>query len=315
MPIELGASPECGRVSSLLRKLEDLAGALICLLRGLWTHTLRSYVSCLFQPPRAFVNCEKEPPRKVDAHETYMRIVAALKRRTAADSEFETQVMALLDPVQSRLTELAKEVPLARPPRGPEPLADLPPAPQIFCGRERELTGLVHMFSQGRQAHVALLGSAGTGKSALALALLHHPKVARVFGARHFFVPCETPAGAFLHLASAFGLPHTPSRDAVLSVLAASSHSLVVLDGLDSPPAFDDLLALAALPRVSLILTLRGGRRPAGPLYTTPLPAPLGPLAPSAARAVFRAISDLPIEGDADAGVFDALISRLHEHA
>ncbi|KAJ7485839.1 hypothetical protein FB451DRAFT_65851 [Mycena latifolia] len=320
MAIELETSShERSRILSLLW-IQSLVGTFISFLQTLWAH-----LPCPYSPrvvkschgSQLLVDCEKEPQKYVDFYQTHKRILAALQCRDAADAEFETQVMALLAPVKMRLAEMnqvvqATQALVALQDVGAAP--DLPPAPQIFYGRERELSALVHMFSQGRQAHAALLGLEGAGKSALALALLHHPRVVRNFGARRFFVPCDTSAGILLHLASALGLPQTPSRDAVLSALASSPRdSLIVLDNFYSAPAREDLLvALAAIPRVSLILTLRGGRRPTGPVYTTPLPAPLGALPPSAARVIFQAISDLPGEGDAgaSAGAVDTLVRR-----
>ncbi|KAJ7513102.1 hypothetical protein B0H11DRAFT_17619 [Mycena galericulata] len=187
---------------------------------------------------------------------------------------------------------------------------DLPPAPQIFYGRDNELSSLVGMFSQEGQAHAVLLGQDGTGKSALALALLNRTEIASKFGARRFLVRCDVSAGATdisLRLAEALGLSriprHTPPKNAVLSELAAHPFdSLIAFDDLDgawtSPctrVALEDLLAdLSAIPSLSLLLTLRGFQRPRGPAYTHPFPPPLGPLPLPAARALFRAISDLP---------------------
>ncbi|KAJ7189914.1 hypothetical protein GGX14DRAFT_607515 [Mycena pura] len=243
---------------------------------------------------------------------------ASLKRREAAEAMFETEVMALLAPVKLRLAEIARESVLAH---DRDAVSDLPPAPQLLYGRERELSALARMFAQGRQAHAALLGEAGAGKSTLALALLHRPEIISQFGPRRFFVrgASSDVAGVAVRLSSALGLrlSHTP-RDPdppqafVLAALSSCPFdSLIVLDDLDdawaSPhtrPALGAFLAdLAAIPSVSLLLTLRGAQRPLGPVYTQPYPAPLGPLPLCAARTLFRAISGLSAGSVNDADV------------
>ncbi|KAJ6586405.1 hypothetical protein DFH09DRAFT_255826 [Mycena vulgaris] len=320
MTIELGASHEQTRMSNLLDKIQGLVGAFICILQALWAHLARPYTPRVveaFQGSQLLADCEKEPRHYADFYQTHAQLLATLKRRDATDAAFETQVLALLAPVKKRLAEITRNDQSsseAHDPAASHAVPDLPPAPQIFYGRDHELAALVHMFSQGRQAHAALSGIEGAGKSALALALLHHDKIVRVFGARRFFVPS---AGVLPCLASALGLPPLSGQDAVLSALGSSPHdSLIVLDDLGAhpPPPLEDLLAaLAAFPRVSLLLTLRGSApRPPGPVYTLPYPTPLGPLPPAAARAVFRAISDLPAEGegegDADTATVDAVV-------
>lgn len=62
--------------------------------------------------------------------------------------------------------------------------------------------------------------------------------------------------------------------------------------------------------QVSLLLTLRGTQRPLGPAYSKPYPAPLGPVAPIAARQTFFAISDVPEDG-VDAPLVDVLLHMV----
>ncbi|KAF7291943.1 hypothetical protein MIND_01219800 [Mycena indigotica] len=82
---------------------------------------------------------------------------------------------------------------------------------------------------------------------------------------------------------------------------------LLILDGLEGawkPPAgrgaVEDLLGLLVdVPRVTLLVTLRGHERPRHLKWTRPFLAPLKPLPPAAARAAFLDVSDVP-EDDAD---------------
>ncbi|KAJ7645189.1 hypothetical protein DFH06DRAFT_595613 [Mycena polygramma] len=203
----------------------DLVGSFIFFLHGLWTRLTHS------SAPRAedesslaplLLDCEKGP---IDVYQTRVQLLAALKRRDAADAAFEAQVAALLAPVRQRLAEIqlardsgvSSPVPLPVP--GPD-VADLPPAPQIFFGRARELATLSALFTAPGQAHVLLQGEPGAGSSSLALALLHHPQIAEAFGARRFFVR-DIDADGHAATAVLAGLAHCPAR--TLVVLGKSS--------------------------------------------------------------------------------------------
>ncbi|KAJ7655926.1 hypothetical protein B0H17DRAFT_374802 [Mycena rosella] len=304
MSIQLEVSHEpLRRASAFQSAIQGLVGYFIRLLQALWSHVTRLYTPA-FHGSQLLLDCEKDPRRYVDMHQIHDNLLASFKRREAADAEFEAQVMTLLAPVKNRLAEMVRDT--AVPAACDSPAAcdqqgapDLPPAPQIFYGRDLELSALVSRCSQRGKAHIAILGPEGAGKTVLALALLHHPEIGRKFGVRRIFVSCETSAsaaGVCLRLASALGLPQVPNKHAVLAALAAfPGDSLIVLDHLEFPPALTELLTdIAAVPRVSLVLTLRGVQRPPGPVYTTPYLVPLGPLPLPAARALFHAISDLP---------------------
>jgi hypothetical protein len=98
------------------------------------------------------------------------------------------------------------------------------------------------MFSQPNPAHAVLRGDRGTGKSSLALALLHRPEIVRKFNHRRFLVKCsaaKSETGVLLCLASALGLPdgfestNVLRKQHVLSSLVRSPlHSLIVFDNL-----------------------------------------------------------------------------------
>ncbi|KAJ6514319.1 hypothetical protein C8R47DRAFT_570207 [Mycena vitilis] len=290
MGIELESTPthERGRLSSL-RTICDLVGSFVFFLNSLWTWITNSSIAPTGDEPSLIpllLDCEKGP---IDVYQTRAQLLAALKRRDAADAAFEAQVAALLAPVRRRLAEIqaARDsrvsfpVPVPVPYAGPD-VADLPPAPQIFFGRARELATLAALFTAPRQARAVLLGEPGAGTSSLALALLHHPKIAESFGARRFFV-CGGDADR-----------HVPTTVAELARL--SERTLVVLDDME---ALDHLLLLPLTrdPRVSFLLTMRAPDRTLPPNWTTlhiaPLPLP-------AARKLFRAVADLPTGGEGE---------------
>ncbi|KAJ7275865.1 hypothetical protein C8J57DRAFT_227425 [Mycena rebaudengoi] len=294
--------------------VHNLSRALIRIFRALW-------ISLKASEPRVSVHWSDEKQRVVKDFEKappqcqYMSqaraINAALKVRDAADLAFEEQAMSLLLSVKQLLDEVAcRRLALETADDAFTP-PDLPPAPEIFYGRDRELSGLVDMFSQDRQAHAAILGEGGSGKSSLALKFMHCPEIVQKYRHRRFLVKCDTAKGAselLACLASVLGVSDVSTKTegvsmkSILSSLARSpSHHLIVFDDLNfawEPPtsrlAVEDLLTeLSAIPTISLFLTLRGTQRPLGPAYSKPYPRPLGPLSLPAARHLFLAISDV----------------------
>ncbi|KAJ7930378.1 hypothetical protein B0H13DRAFT_1858787 [Mycena leptocephala] len=168
-------------------------------------------------------------------------------------------------------------------------------AAQIFHGRERELSDLVHMFCEP-QACAVLMGQGGAGKSSLALALMNQPEIKQRFRHQRLRVKCNSTKGSFdllSRLGSALGFPDVATE--------TESSGLEV----------EDLLTeLSNIPTVSILLTLRGTQRPLGPAYNKPFPAPLGPLPPDAARQAFFAISDVTDDGE-DAPLVDVLVHMV----
>src|ERR1700761_7874174 len=66
----------------------------------------------------------------------------------------------------------------------------LPSMPQIFHGRESELSDILQLFTQGAP-RIAILGAGGMGKTSLARAVLHHPDICHKYGACRIFVACD----------------------------------------------------------------------------------------------------------------------------
>ncbi|KAJ7692962.1 hypothetical protein B0H14DRAFT_2271958, partial [Mycena olivaceomarginata] len=204
-----------------------------------------------------------------------------------------------------------------------------PPMPQIFHGRQSELSELVYMFSQPLQAHAVLMGQGGAGKSSLAIAFMNQPNIEQHFCHRRLLVRCNSAKGSFdliSRLGRALGFSHviaetksTRYKDMIFASLGCSKAPwLIVFDDLDDawdPPStkleVEDLLTeLSTIPAVSLLLTVRGTQRPLGPAYSKPYPVPLGPLSPAAARDTFFAISDVPDDGE-DAPLVDVLLHMV----
>ncbi|KAJ7312283.1 P-loop containing nucleoside triphosphate hydrolase protein, partial [Mycena albidolilacea] len=177
-----------------------------------------------------------------------------------------------------------------------------PPSPKIFHGREYELEILVDTLL-GDLARIAILGPGGIGKTTLAMAALHHPKVANKYQTR-YFISCEsahTRDSLVALIASNLGLdtPSTSER-AVLALLSAGQSCLMILDNFETPwEAMDGrakvevfLALLADIPHVALLVTLRGAERPGKVQWTHPFLRPLMPLDQVAARQTLIEIAD-----------------------
>ncbi|KAJ6543953.1 hypothetical protein B0H19DRAFT_1169124 [Mycena capillaripes] len=276
--------------------------------------------------------CEKELQHCLDLFQIRSHIATsvAIKRKDTADEAFEDKISNVLLPVKNLLAQAVSDsVNALEAPEASDESVDLPPMPQIFNGRDNELSELVQMFTQPHQAHAVLMGQGGAGKSSLALTLMHQPEIKQNFRHRRFLVKCNSAKGSLdllSRIASALGLPDVAEdvkssgyKETIFSSLACSqSPSLIVFDDLDDawdPPStrleVEDLLTeLSNIPTVSLLLTIRGTQRPLGPAYSKPYPAPLGPVSPAAARQTFFTISDVPDDGE-DAPLVDVLLHMV----
>ncbi|KAJ6516443.1 P-loop containing nucleoside triphosphate hydrolase protein [Mycena sanguinolenta] len=315
-----------GNTPQFLLGVQSLYQAFTRIQQALQESRERSYARRLIESSRdadLLQECEKELQHCLDTFQIRSHIATsvAIKRKDTADQAFEVQVSNMLQTLGAQaVSEIEDMSEVPEPSDEPD---DLPPMPQIFYGRENELSELVNLFCQPSHAHAVLLGQGGIGKSSLALALLHRPEIKRQFHHRRLFIKCNSATGAFhllSRLGSALGLPDVAAdaksyKETVFTSLRCSPvQCLIVFDELDdaweSPSTkreVEDLLTdLSNIPKVSLLLTLRGTQRPMGPAYSKPYPAPLGPLSPEASRQTFFAISDVP-EDDADAPLVDVL--------
>ena len=115
-------------------------------------------------------------------------------------------------------------------------LPPLPHPPTHFFGCDviiEELLSLVEGF-----VSVILLGAGGTGKTAIALTLLHHVQTAAKFGNRRYFMRCDDLVNSldgFLgRLSDAIGAHNFKDVARLRTHLSLSSPCILVLDGVDS---------------------------------------------------------------------------------
>lgn len=155
-----------------------------------------------------------------------------------------------------------------------------PPRPKPFLGRDAELKELVAALLAASPNAVIVHGGAGMGKTSLTVMAYHEAEVAARFGERRFFVRCETAPG-YEALVQQIGRQLELGQEAykVKSVIAALAAApvLLVLDNLETPWQGEQqrveefVAALAELPTVTLLVSLRGDELPSQPEWSRQL--------------------------------------------
>jgi Cdc6-like AAA superfamily ATPase len=147
----------------------------------------------------------------------------------------------------------------------------LPSEPKIFHGRASELPDIIDLFNTGAP-RIAILGAGGMGKTSLARALLHHPKITATYKQNRFFVACNS-ATTVVELVALIGAHLGLKRgknltQPVLRHLASRPPMLLILDELEmlwEPTAsrrdLEDLLSLlTGVDHLALIVSSVGFR-------------------------------------------------------
>jgi tetratricopeptide (TPR) repeat protein len=183
------------------------------------------------------------------------------------------------------------QTPPSPPPRG------LPPPPHTF-GREELTRQLVERLLASPPLPTVVLGPPGVGKSTLTLSALHHPGIERRYAAHRYFLRLDgvsKASGLNSDIAHTCGLTPGPGLPARLDAFLGGEPALLVLDNAETPweadgPATETLLAeLSNIPRLAVLLSVRGKVPPPLPRMGRPLLVPLLELA--AARELFLGIA------------------------
>jgi len=188
----------------------------------------------------------------------------------------------------------------------------LPEMLDIFHGRDEFVSHAVDLLTKAGTTRLAVLGAGGMGKTSIAVAILHADQIVGHFGNGRFFISCEAHSDAnSLIIALATLLDLQGSNDLLTSVvsrLAASSRTLLVLDNLETVwlvsdakkvSAVDNLLStLAKIPTLSLIITCRGNVLPPRVRWSNAATAALAPFSLEAAMQTFEDTSGVELVGE-----------------
>ena len=141
----------------------------------------------------------------------------------------------------------------------------------MFHGRDEWVDEAVRLLVANVTARLAILGPGGMGKTTVALALLHDPRIDKYYRNGRLFLSCEALIDAdsiVVSLAKLLGVSAT--NDLLTAVVAHLKHkprTVLLLDNLETvwlrdggpAAAVDELLGrLSQIPSVSLIITCRG---------------------------------------------------------
>ncbi|KAG8933321.1 hypothetical protein FRC03_011887 [Tulasnella sp. 419] len=187
------------------------------------------------------------------------------------------------------------------------PSTVMPPDPKIFGREEYAETGVKLLISV-TGAKIAILGPGGMGRTSVALKIIHDSLVVDRFGDKRCWAPCEqaTSVPLFVELvAKSLNLPKSSSNDRLAEIIAFLKKIKVLyillfdnfgtpwdIEGQQSNIA-DVLTALASIPSVSFIITMRGNQHPSSNTieWTEPRLPSLSQLDLDAAEEAFVKIS------------------------
>jgi hypothetical protein len=189
----------------------------------------------------------------------------------------------------------------------------VPAAPSIFYGRDEYVNLVTTALVSDEASHVAyaIMGYAGMGKSTIARAVLNNRSVVSYFGNSRLWISCDlfpTASSLLQHLCHCFSIPlelesERRTTDIILSIMipllssGEPSPRLIVFDNLETlwwpietQTAIEEVLAkLMEIPRLTLLITMRGMEPPLGPRWRIfPI---LQPLSLEYARMTYQAIS------------------------
>ncbi|KAJ7090059.1 hypothetical protein C8R43DRAFT_1050515 [Mycena crocata] len=181
----------------------------------------------------------------------------------------------------------------------------LPRMPRHFYGRDQAIDTAVTTVIAPTPGRVAILGSAGIGKTSVASMVLFDARVVDCFGNNRYFIACDAARGKddlLASIAGPLGLHGDKLQKKILDALGdPENRKVLVLDNFESPwesnaaskkEVESFLASLCSLESLAVIITMRGSERPAGVQWSRPFLPQLGPLDVSDARKAFLALSD-----------------------
>ncbi|EJU02760.1 TPR-like protein [Dacryopinax primogenitus] len=183
------------------------------------------------------------------------------------------------------------------------PTFELPPRPQIFFGRRKEMEACISALLAHDSAHLSSTGPGGIGKTTLAIAVLHDTTVMRKFGSGRMFLSLDgvTSLDGFLSCLQRvlhLGEAENPRQMIVEYFASLHEHFLIVLDNFESlwdteeQNEVESILGEVALSNyLSILVTMRGNLRPTGVVWSSPETGSLQPIGLEDAYQIFDKIS------------------------
>jgi hypothetical protein len=177
----------------------------------------------------------------------------------------------------------------------------LPPKPHLIVEREAQFDIALKVLLDSKPSRIAIIGGGGFGKTTLARAILHDPKISECYKDR-YFLSCEAMADVdalLLGICNMLDIKATPS--AMLASIRRrleTSTTLLCLDNFETPweppstrTKIEDVLAsISDIPRLSLIITIRGTQRPSKVAWSHPQLPPLPTLSSDSAHEILQNI-------------------------
>lgn len=253
--------------------------------------------------------------REVFLFQVSIDIEHTLARLSGSASETRQHILSKIQEVrQNALVEIRQRLPSDPPSVGHR----LPARPPWFFGRHEESETIISTLISNQNAHVAILGTPGIGKTTLALSVLHDQRLKDRFADRRYFVTCEganSKDDLLSAIAAQLGIHGDGLQRKIVDRLSEHK-TILVLDNFEtsweplaSKGAVEQLLvSISAIPCLSLILTMRGAERPSSSVkWARPFLPPLKPLQSHDCRRIFLAWSNCT---DDDPNV-DRLLSML----
>jgi predicted ATPase/DNA-binding SARP family transcriptional activator len=229
-------------------------------------------------------------------HRELMRLLALDGQRSAAEAQYEllqrllrAELGVAPEPATARLREQVRAGPMdaARLRRFAPPPFDGPMAPSSLVGREAELEAVCRLLRDDAVRAVTLTGTAGIGKTRLALETAHALRFDFENGVHFIELANIAEAGLVAPaVAQALGVKERAGQPLAATVggWLRGQHTLLVLDSYEHVLEAAGLAAdlLAAAPALKLLITSRAPLR-----IRAEQQYPLQPLAQSAAVELF----------------------------